>query len=824
MWNNYPYINENDLNLDYILKKLKQLKESVETFIATETVTFADPILWNIASQYAKNTIVLSNSGDAYLSKQTVPANIQLNNTDYWQEIFNFADYVRTANSNLTFNIEQGTTRASSAYAVDDWLLWDDVLYKVTSVIAVDDILTVGGNIEHFTVEDFIKAWINTMQSMFNSFTYDTNLTIQQYKNDIDASELAFTNNLQEQFNQVLAGATVDSEVINARVASNGLEYSTLGESIRANEAGFQNIFDSFITYNLVAQSRITDGKYVNPNTGNLSTNATWSATDYIKVKPSTTYYFYTDSDVVGAAFSSPQSADYISAFSKSGVTPATRRYSIVTDASTQYVRLSVPTANLSTFKFCDSNHEPPVLKDDTQIKISNIIEYLGIARNIDSVIRTDTYSSLLPDADNAIENTFYVLVFSNGDTSIPLNLPFSAFEGTMGTLYTIKPNNSTYKMQLYIEADGKMFMRYYAGGWNTWHYVYSDMLSRYVSRLTSGTYLGTLTDADNAPHNSIYNLNFAWKTTSCPAHLPYTLYTKDPVSILITWGDSYMDKQFFIDEHSVFTRWRVNEGAYSEWLCVSGKKHISVGANGMYQSLLKALKDSGQNTIIELQAGDYDIVQEYEDEYGANYFVDYAGYNTSDPFDRGLWLDLGVEIRAEPGANIIFNYSGNNSDVIGQFSPINLGMDCVLDGVTIDINQNCRYHVHDDFASASPRRAGTNIIENCIFKGYPTQNGCIGGGFGMNAKYIIRNNIFPEGFSGRSLFYHNNASADAQNEIIIYGNYAPTTIALFYYGASTEISKAIVHDNYGLPYVLKGAEPSQNVNIEMVDWNNETP
>lgn len=233
MFNLYPYKNLNDFNLDYILKTLKQLKETVETFIATETVTFADPILWNISIQYAKNTIVLSNSGDAYLSKQAVPVNIQLDNPDYWQEIFNFADYVRTANSNLTFNIEQNTTRATHAYIVDAWLLWDDVLYKVTSAIAVDDLLVVGTNIVHFTVEDFIKAFM----------TWATN-TIQQYKNDIDASELLYrqqlagdiantTASLQAQLDLAIAGATVDSEVINARLGADGVTYATLGDAIR---------------------------------------------------------------------------------------------------------------------------------------------------------------------------------------------------------------------------------------------------------------------------------------------------------------------------------------------------------------------------------------------------------------------------------------------------------------------------------------------------------------------------------------------------------------------------------------------------------------
>ena len=235
MFNQYPYINENDLNLDFILKSIKKLKEIMDNFITLNSITFADPIIWNISTQYARNTIVVDPSGNAYLSKEVVPAGVQLNNSEYWLEIFNFTDYTRTANQNLTVNVETNTTRATAAYAVDDWLIWNDVLYKVTANIAIDDALVIGTNLVHFTVEDFLKAFI----------TYATGL-INQYKNDIDASELAFTTNLQQQFNLVISGATVDSEVILARVGANGITYSTLGDAIRTQ---FEELYYSYDNY-----------------------------------------------------------------------------------------------------------------------------------------------------------------------------------------------------------------------------------------------------------------------------------------------------------------------------------------------------------------------------------------------------------------------------------------------------------------------------------------------------------------------------------------------------------------------------------------------
>ncbi len=235
--NKWPYTDFHELNADWIISTVRQLIEAMDSFIQNESISFADPITWNITSQYAKATVVIDSAGNAYLSKQAVPAGIQLNNSEYWQEIFNFTNYTRTANRNLTFNVETDTTRATAAYNVDDWLILNDVLYRVTQAIAIDDTFIVapasGSNIVHFTVEDFIKAWITSATALIN-----------QYKNDIDASELAYrqqlaqdianiTASLQAQLNAAIAGATVDSEVINARIGWNNTTYSTLGEAIR---------------------------------------------------------------------------------------------------------------------------------------------------------------------------------------------------------------------------------------------------------------------------------------------------------------------------------------------------------------------------------------------------------------------------------------------------------------------------------------------------------------------------------------------------------------------------------------------------------------
>lgn len=220
--NGYPYTDFHEMNLDFLLKSINELKQSFKNFTASNSLIFADPIYHDIATSYAKNTIVIDAEGNAYIAKQNVPSGVQLDNTDYWMMVFDFEGYVERANKNFTVNYFSNVTRSDRALEEDDWLVLDDVLYKVIADIPVDGEFIIGTNIVHFTVEQFLKDFTTSI----------TNLVIQ-YKDDIDASELAYQAAMQAEVDRILAGATVDSEVIDARYGANGVNYSTLGNAIR---------------------------------------------------------------------------------------------------------------------------------------------------------------------------------------------------------------------------------------------------------------------------------------------------------------------------------------------------------------------------------------------------------------------------------------------------------------------------------------------------------------------------------------------------------------------------------------------------------------
>ena len=157
LFDNFPYTNFHELNLDWMLNALRELEHTINDFVAINALKYADPIQWNITSQYEKNTIVIDpQTGTAYISVQPVPAGISLTNTDYWTVVFDLSSFVVKAAKNLSNRVEENTNTATFNSVVGDWLILYDVLYVVTNPINAGDAYVIGSNIERITIEDII--------------------------------------------------------------------------------------------------------------------------------------------------------------------------------------------------------------------------------------------------------------------------------------------------------------------------------------------------------------------------------------------------------------------------------------------------------------------------------------------------------------------------------------------------------------------------------------------------------------------------------------------------------------------------------------------
>ena len=160
MYNQYPYLNLNDLNLDYILKAIKEMRYEVTNFVSINAIKYANPIQWNITSQYEKNTIVIDPvTGTAYISVAPVPAGVALTRPEYWTVVFDLGSFVTRAAQNFTSRWESDTTAtATFSTPAGGWLVWGDVLYKALVNITAGDAYVVDSNIEHITIEDVLSA------------------------------------------------------------------------------------------------------------------------------------------------------------------------------------------------------------------------------------------------------------------------------------------------------------------------------------------------------------------------------------------------------------------------------------------------------------------------------------------------------------------------------------------------------------------------------------------------------------------------------------------------------------------------------------------
>lgn len=141
-----PYTNFHDLNLDWIIDTLNDFNDRLTNFVSLATIKYADPILWDITSQYEANTVVVDSQGNAYLSVQPVPSGVSLDRTEYWTKIGNFDELFANVKKAITPNDEGHSTTATAARAVDDLVWVNGALVRITRAMSAGDAYVQGSN------------------------------------------------------------------------------------------------------------------------------------------------------------------------------------------------------------------------------------------------------------------------------------------------------------------------------------------------------------------------------------------------------------------------------------------------------------------------------------------------------------------------------------------------------------------------------------------------------------------------------------------------------------------------------------------------------
>lgn len=159
-----PYTNFHDLNLDWIIKALTDIDRRLANFVSLNTIKYADPLKWDITSQYAQNTLVIDpQDGTAYLSVQPVPQGVQITNADYWTPVFTLQNFIDPLKKAITAVPQQENGQAATEILPANSVFFvGDVLCTNPEAIPQTSLVVIGTNCVEVSVVDLISRLFST--------------------------------------------------------------------------------------------------------------------------------------------------------------------------------------------------------------------------------------------------------------------------------------------------------------------------------------------------------------------------------------------------------------------------------------------------------------------------------------------------------------------------------------------------------------------------------------------------------------------------------------------------------------------------------------
>ena len=215
-----PYTNFHDLNLDWIIEVLNEFNTKLTNFVSLATIKYANPIQWDITSQYEANTVVVDSHGNAYLSVQPVPSGVSLDRAEYWTKIGNFDELWVNVKKAITPNDEGHSSTATAARAIDDLVWVNGLLVRITKAMNAGDAYVPGSNCVSSSTNEVLHYLLTTFNERLNAEKTDRETTDTQLQNSIDTEKKAredADNGLQN---------SIDTEKQAREDADNGLQNS----------------------------------------------------------------------------------------------------------------------------------------------------------------------------------------------------------------------------------------------------------------------------------------------------------------------------------------------------------------------------------------------------------------------------------------------------------------------------------------------------------------------------------------------------------------------------------------------------------------------
>ena len=168
----FPHTRTYDSDLGWIVRQIIKINSKLENFINLNTIKYADPIAWNIITQYESNTVVINpENGTAYISTKPVPSGVLITNEEYWTPIFNYGESMEKLREQIAALNEGSRTTASEALEKGTLVWLNELLYRAISNIAPGTEYIQGVNVEQVTIELLIKELQNYVDEAISDIT-----------------------------------------------------------------------------------------------------------------------------------------------------------------------------------------------------------------------------------------------------------------------------------------------------------------------------------------------------------------------------------------------------------------------------------------------------------------------------------------------------------------------------------------------------------------------------------------------------------------------------------------------------------------------------
>lgn len=205
MFNKFPYTDFHELNLDWVLMKIKELSQEMQDFIHTNEIKIGG--VWDITKEYEAWTVVTHNNF-GYISVKDVPAGTLIGNGEYWMMIFDY--------SQLFNNFETRLDAVEASTALSDRLLdfskrhaivigdsyatltpsWVDTMANILDFASLDNLAVSGTGFDRGGVNGFLVQ----LQTYAGDKNEITDIIIAGGANDAE-------NRTQSNFAQLRAAA-----------------------------------------------------------------------------------------------------------------------------------------------------------------------------------------------------------------------------------------------------------------------------------------------------------------------------------------------------------------------------------------------------------------------------------------------------------------------------------------------------------------------------------------------------------------------------------------------------------------------------------------